>query len=228
MEKEVKNRFKLLLFGNRTNTLAVIITKVEKSFMILQSLVAIAFALSITSTAAFAQLGPKDGANLAPTDLERVKVGQPAPDFTLENIDGKHVSLSEFRGKKNVVLVFYRGQWWPYCTQQLGELKDLLTTQEKEKVQILTVSIDSHDDSKKFIQKLQDKFPGNYDFPFLEDKNHKVIDRYGILNPDGKGWPHPATYVVDTQGIVRWKFVEVNYRKRPSNEQILAELKKNR
>jgi cytochrome oxidase Cu insertion factor (SCO1/SenC/PrrC family) len=85
--------------------------KVKKSFMIVQSLVAIAFALAITSTAAFAQLGPKDGANLAPTDLDRIKVGQPAPDFTLENIDGKHVSLSEFRGKKSVVLVFYRGQW---------------------------------------------------------------------------------------------------------------------
>ena len=102
----------------------------------------------------------------------------------------------------------------------------MLNKQEKDKVQILTVSIDSHDDSKKFIQKLLEKFPGEYDFPFLEDKNHKVIDRYGILNPDGKGWPHPATYVIDTQGIVRWKFVEVNYRKRPSNEQILAELKK--
>jgi peroxiredoxin len=87
------------------------------------------------------------------------------------------------------------------------------------------VSVDSHDDSKKFIQKLQEKFPGDYGFPFLEDKNHKVIDRYGILNPDGKGWPHPATYVIDAQGIVRWKFVESDYRKRPTNEQILQALR---
>jgi AhpC/TSA family len=56
-------------------------------------------------------LGPKDGASLPPTDLERIKVGQPAPDFTLENMDGNPVSLSDFRGKKSVVLVFYRGQW---------------------------------------------------------------------------------------------------------------------
>jgi peroxiredoxin len=100
-----------------------------------------------------------------------------------------------------------------------------LTKQEKERVQILAVSIDSHDDSKKLIKKLMERSPGDYDFAFLEDKNHKVIDRYGILNPDGKGWPHPATYVIDTQGFVRWKFIEVDYRKRPSNEQILAELK---
>ena len=58
-----------------------------------------------------AQLGPKDGLSLTPFDLARVKVGDLAPDFTLENIDGKRITLSEFRGKKNVVLVFYRGHW---------------------------------------------------------------------------------------------------------------------
>jgi cytochrome oxidase Cu insertion factor (SCO1/SenC/PrrC family) len=58
-----------------------------------------------------AQLGPKDGADLPPTDLERVKVGDKAPDFTLENMDGQKLTLSEVYGKRNVVLVFYRGQW---------------------------------------------------------------------------------------------------------------------
>jgi len=186
----------------------------------------LAFAVLIGAAPALAQLGPKDGANLPPTDLDRVKVGQPAPDFTLQNIDGTNVSLSDFRGKKSVVLVFYRGHWWPYCAQQLGELKSLLSNQAKDTVQIITVSIDSHEDSKKFVQKLQERSPGEYDFLFLQDKDHKVIDRYGIYNPDGKGWPHPATYIVDSAGIVRWKFVEVNYRKRPTNEQILSELKK--
>jgi peroxiredoxin len=52
-----------------------------------------------------------DGADLAPTDLNRVKVGQSAPDFTLEAADGKSINLSDFRGKKTVVLVFYRGYW---------------------------------------------------------------------------------------------------------------------
>ncbi len=101
-----------------------------------------------------------------------------------------------------------------------------MTREEKENVQILTVSIDSHEDSKKFVQKLKERFSGDLDFPMLEDKNHKVIDRYGIYNPDGKGWPHPATYVIDKQGVVRWKFVEVDYKKRPTNEQILQALRK--
>jgi len=100
-----------------------------------------------------------------------------------------------------------------------------LTKEEKEKVQILAVSIDSHDDSRKFVQKLKERFTGDLDFPLLEDKNHKVIDHYGILNPDGKGWPHPATYVIDQRGIVRWKFIETDYKKRPTNEQVLTALR---
>ncbi len=60
---------------------------------------------------AHAQFGPKDGADLKPTDLERIKVGDKAPDFILENMDGKRISLSGFAGKKSAVLVFYRGHW---------------------------------------------------------------------------------------------------------------------
>ena len=79
--------------------------------MLSRRLAAFAFAVLLTAGTVSAQLGPKDSAGLAPTDLDRVKVGQAAPDFTLENFDGKPVSLSDFRGKQNVVLVFYRGHW---------------------------------------------------------------------------------------------------------------------
>jgi len=72
---------------------------------------AVSLALFISAAPALAQLGPKDGVSGGPTELERVKVGQEAPDFALENVDGKALSLSDFRGKKSVVLVFYRGYW---------------------------------------------------------------------------------------------------------------------
>jgi peroxiredoxin len=101
-----------------------------------------------------------------------------------------------------------------------------LTKQQKDKVQILAVSVDNHEDSKKFAEMLSKRFEGEFDFPLLEDKSHKVINRYGIFNPDGSGWPHPSTYVIDLQGIVRWKFIEVDYKKRPSNEQIRQQLAK--
>ena len=57
------------------------------------------------------ELGPKDGRELSPVDLERVAVGDLAPDFSLASLAGPVVTLSDFRGEKNVVLVFYRGHW---------------------------------------------------------------------------------------------------------------------
>lgn len=56
-------------------------------------------------------LGPKDGLDLPAIDLERVAVGTMAPDFSLETLDGDTLTLSQFRGAKEVVLVFYRGHW---------------------------------------------------------------------------------------------------------------------
>ncbi len=70
------------------------------------SKIAVVLALFMTQ----ASLGPKDGRDLPPSDLERIQVGQVAPDFTLLDIDGNEVTLSDFRGKK-VVLVFSRGHW---------------------------------------------------------------------------------------------------------------------
>lgn len=65
------------------------------------------------------------------------------------------------------------------------------------------------------------------DFIMLTDTDHKVIDRYGLFNPDeprSRPVPHPTVFVVDKAGIVRWKFVEVNYKIRPENVDILAAL----
>lgn len=56
-------------------------------------------------------LGPVDGHDLSPTDLERVTAGDLAPDFTAMSLAGNAVTLSGFRGEKNVVLFFYRGHW---------------------------------------------------------------------------------------------------------------------
>ncbi len=56
-------------------------------------------------------LGPVDGHGLSPTDTGRVTVGHQAPDFTLRGLDGSRVTLSDLRGRQNVVLVFYRGHW---------------------------------------------------------------------------------------------------------------------
>ena len=95
----------------------------------------------------------------------------------------------------------------------------------RDRAEILAVSIDPRDKALFLRDKLKDQ-PG-FDFPLLSDANHRVIDRYGLLNEQSqRGWPHPATYVIDREGKVRWKFVEVDYKVRPSNEDVLAQLKK--
>lgn len=80
----------------------------------LAAITALAFALPAALGAQVAgagALGPKDGAGLPPLDTGRVAVGTRAPDFTLESKDGGKVTLSQFRERKTVVLVFYRGHW---------------------------------------------------------------------------------------------------------------------
>jgi hypothetical protein len=68
-------------------------------------------AAETTEPEALVTLGPTDGHDLPPTDLERVAVGTMAPDFSLPSLTGDTLSLSSFRGDKNVVLVIYRGHW---------------------------------------------------------------------------------------------------------------------
>jgi cytochrome oxidase Cu insertion factor (SCO1/SenC/PrrC family) len=74
-------------------------------------LVAASALVATTLRAQSPRLGPADGRDLPAVDTGRVKVGAAAPDFTLESHRGGTVTLSQFRGKKDVILVFYRGHW---------------------------------------------------------------------------------------------------------------------
>ena len=62
------------------------------------------------------------------------------------------------------------------------------------------------------------------EYQLLADPDNAVIDRYGVFNPEGgrRPVPHPTTLVIDKQGVVRWKFIEIDYRVRPTNEDILT------
>jgi cytochrome oxidase Cu insertion factor (SCO1/SenC/PrrC family) len=71
---------------------------------------ALSLALGVAAPSAWQQLGPKDGAGLRPDDVQRVRIGSAAPDFTLEDVDGRPATLSSYQGRY-VVLVFYRGHW---------------------------------------------------------------------------------------------------------------------
>jgi peroxiredoxin len=107
------------------------------------------------------------------------------------------------------------------------QLKALLDDEQKLDTQIVALSVDAPEDLQRMIERISGDDGILPDFPFLTDPGHQVIDRYGLFNPDdprGRQITHPATFVIDKDGVVRWKFVEVDYRIRPTNEDVLQAL----
>ena len=159
-----------------------------------------------------------------PSDLERIRVGISAPNFNLESVDGKWIKLSDYLTQKNVILVFYRGWWWPYCVTQLVKLNKIFNENSVSDTVVLAISVDNLEGLKKTANRLSQEIDKS-NIELLSDPDHKVIDSYGLLNPESRGLPHPATYIIDKEGVVRWKFVEIDYRIRPDSQQVLKELK---
>ncbi len=102
-----------------------------------------------------------------------------------------------------------------------------MSEEQRRTTVILAVSVDEKENQQKMIDRIAMEDGTVIAFPLLADPDHRVIDRYGLFNPDEskrRPVPHPTTLVIDMEGVVRWKFVEINHRIRPSNEDILAAL----
>jgi peroxiredoxin len=103
----------------------------------------------------------------------------------------------------------------------------MLSEEQERTTQILALSVDEPSDLQRMIDRISADDAVAPRFPFLTDTDHRVIDRYGLLNPEaprGMKIPHPATFIIDMEGLVRWRFVEVDYTLRPSNEDLLTVL----
>lgn len=109
-------------------------------------------------------------------------------------------------------------------------MHSLLPADLKASTKIIAIAPDPLDKLGDIIPKVKSKISGEFLVELLADADHAVIDRYGLLNEQaaarGRMLPHPTTYVLDRQGIVRWKFTEIDYKIRPTNEAILEQLKK--
>jgi peroxiredoxin len=132
-----------------------------------------------------------------------VEVGSPAPDFTLKNQDGQEVSLSDFRGDKSVLLVFYPFAFSGICTGELCSVRDDLSSFQNDQVQILAISCDTTWSLKVFAQQ------EGYEFPLLSDfwPHGAVSESYGIFSSD-LGFAFRGTFLVDRDGVVQ--FLERN------------------
>jgi peroxiredoxin len=129
-------------------------------------------------------------------------IGDPAPDFELTNQFGESVSLSSFKGKKPVVLVFYPLSFSGICTGELCEIRDNFAKFENENVELLAISVDS-----KYVQKQFAEHEG-YKFSVLADfwPHGAVAKDYGVFIEDA-GIANRATFVINASGELVAKFI---------------------
>jgi mycoredoxin-dependent peroxiredoxin len=132
-----------------------------------------------------------------------IGVGDQAPDFALKDQNNQEVRLSDFRDRRNVLVVFYPLAFTGTCQGELCQLRDNLNDFVNDKVQVLTLSVDSPYAHKVWADR------EGYEFPLLADfwPHGAVAQAYGVFD-DERGIANRGTFLVDRAGVVR--FAEMN------------------
>jgi peroxiredoxin len=128
-----------------------------------------------------------------------ISVGSPAPDFTLKDQNQKEVNLSDFRGKKNVVVVFYPLDWSPTCTNEHACFVNDMKRFDELDAQVLGLSVDSTWSHKAYAEKMGIKYPLLADF----HPRGAVAEKFGAYLAD-KGITNRSIVIIDRQGNVAW------------------------
>jgi peroxiredoxin (alkyl hydroperoxide reductase subunit C) len=158
---------------------------------------------------------------LKPLDSQvAVEVGKEAPDFTLPAIDGRRVSLSDYRGKKNVVISFVPAAWTPVCSSQWPGYNIAHRMFEERDAVLLGITTDNVPTLYAWTTDM-----GTMWFPVLSDfwPHGKVAKKYGVLRSDGTA--ERALFVIDRKGVIRYIDVH-DINQRPPLDELLAELDK--
>jgi peroxiredoxin (alkyl hydroperoxide reductase subunit C) len=158
---------------------------------------------------------------LKPIDsVLKVKKGQPAPDFTLPAISGEKVSLSQFRGKKNVILSFVPAAWTPVCSDQWPGYNIAKELFNQNDAILLGITVDNIPTLFAWTNQM-----GQLWFPVLSDfwPHGAVAKKYGVLRSNGVS--ERALFVIDKIGVIRYIDVH-DINKRPPLEDLAAALEK--
>ena len=157
---------------------------------------------------------------LKPTDsVLKVKAGEYAPDFSLPAVSGEKISLSQYRGKKNVVLSFVPAAWTPVCSDQWPGYNIVKDIFDRHDAVLLGITVDNIPTLFAWTNQM-----GALWFPVLSDfwPHGAVAGRYGVLRSDGTS--ERALFVIDKKGIIRYILVN-DINKRPRLEKLVKELK---
>ena len=163
-----------------------------------------------------------------------------APDFKAKDQHGNDIRLKDLIKKGKVVLIFYRGEWCPYCNKYLQRLEDSLQLVKDKGATLIAVTPEQPENISKTIEKTK------AEYSIVHDENLKIMKAYevefevpentlkryrntGIKLDEANGkngnyLPVPATYVIDKEGAVIYRFFNQDYKKRPSVKEILDHL----
>lgn len=133
-------------------------------------------------------------------ETRKLKVGDAAPDFTLADINQVKVSLSDYKGRKNVLLVFYPMAFSPVCSAQIPSYQKIYDKFEELNTEVVAVSVDSIFTHKAWADGL-----GGISYPLLSDfwPHGGVADLFGVMRP-AEGFSERALIVIDKEGIIRF------------------------
>jgi peroxiredoxin len=146
------------------------------------------------------------------------QVGEVAPEFTAASTSGSDVSLSSFRGRRNVLLAFFPLAFTGTCTKELVCFTEDFDQFAGKGVEILPISVDSTASLREFKNKLQMKTE------LVSDFKRDISRAYGVLNED-RFYSNRAYFLIDKEGRVSWSHVEDNNGQRRENSEILAAIK---
>ncbi len=153
-------------------------------------------------------------------ESKTLKVGDAAPDFTLKTEDRKDWHLSDFRGKKNVVLAFVPFAFSSVCSAQLPAYQAGMDRFKDYDAELVSISMDSIHAMKAWAKSMQTEFPLLSDFY----PQGKVVDTYGVRH--GAGMAERALFVIDKEGIIRYIEIVHVPGEMPDNEDLFEALRK--
>lgn len=128
--------------------------------------------------------------------IEPLAVGAPAPEFRLPATGGGTVALSDYRGKQNLIVVFYVGDNTPDCNRQLGSLQEEMAELEACDAAVIGINTGELEDHERYAEQM------GFSFPLLHDAGAEVAALYGARQEDGT--ISRMVYLIDKQGIVRY------------------------
>ncbi len=176
----------------------------------------------------------------AQTKPAGLQVNDRAPEFTAKDQNGKVISLKDKLKEGKVVLIFYRGQWCPYCNKELTHMEDSLSLVTSKGATVIAITPEMPANVEKTIGKTKAtysivsddnlKIMKDYDVAYAVDPG--TIEKYKSYGIDfssangsnGANLPVPAVYIIDKKGNITYRYFDADYTKRPSVLEIVEHL----